>query len=67
MPEKIINAAITIELRKRFIRAEKEPASTSTYLGKFNFLIKSPRLTIEAILPVVTSAKKFHKTIPISR
>ncbi|MNI74452.1 hypothetical protein D3C73_1305350 [compost metagenome] len=59
-----INIAITTKLSSRLINADIVPAMTITYFGKFIFLIISPLLTTEVTPLFVTSAKKFHKTIP---
>jgi hypothetical protein len=57
---------ITTKLRVKLIRADTLLARTITYLGKLIFLITSPRATTELSPLLVTSAKKFHSTIPNS-
>jgi hypothetical protein len=53
----IIKRAMTIRLTERFIKAENDPATTTTYLGKDNFRRRSPLPTIADNPLLVTSIK----------
>ena len=61
------NMVNTTKPKNRLIRADSWLETTSKYLGRFIFLIKSPLETTAVKPMVVDSTKKLQRIIPVNK